>query len=90
MAPAPTVHGFTGEPEAPKQAARQLLAKPSPTGKPLDLPKREESVDARPHLALNTTPAQATLSIEGLAITLTYLRRMADPAAAHMAGRALV
>lgn len=31
-----------------------------------------------------------TLSIEGLAITLTYLRRMADPAAAHMAGRALV
>lgn len=48
MAPAPTVHGFTGELEEPKQAAWQLLAKPSAsTQKPLDLPKREESVPLR-------------------------------------------
>lgn len=47
LAPAPTVHGFTGEFEEPKQAAWQLLAKPSPTEKPLGLPKREESVPLR-------------------------------------------
>lgn len=47
LAPVPTVHGFTGEFEEPIQAAWQLLAKPSPTEKPLDLPKREESVPLR-------------------------------------------
>lgn len=48
LAPAPAVHGFTGEYEEPKQAAWQLLAKPSASAqKPLDLPKREESVPLR-------------------------------------------
>lgn len=47
LAPAPTVHGFTGELEEPNQAAWQLLAKPSTIEKPLDLPQREESVPLR-------------------------------------------
>lgn len=41
MAPAPTVHGFTGEYEEPKQAAWQLLAEPSASAqKTLYLQKR--------------------------------------------------
>lgn len=48
LAPAPTAHGFTGEAEEPRQAAWQLLTKPSASAqKPRDLSKTEASVPLR-------------------------------------------